>query len=96
MVVISEIARLPYASHGLRFDVRRPTESTDEFRQRLNRLALAEDEDRPQSESDTNQWFLGSKERVRGSLHVDLWNGPAAELAAHVSVGLGALTERAP
>ena len=51
--------RFRYASHGLRFDVRRPTESTDDFRKRLNRKALAEDERRPSSATDASEWFLG-------------------------------------
>ncbi|MGH8932738.1 MAG: hypothetical protein ACRDZO_19480 [Egibacteraceae bacterium] len=44
--------RFRYASHGLRFDVKRPTESTREFRKRLNKQALAEDETRPKGDSD--------------------------------------------
>ena len=76
------IRRFRYASHGLRFEVRRATESTKEFRCRINRLAQTEDSDRASSESDADQWFLGPSERVRGSLHVDLWSGTAADLAA--------------
>jgi hypothetical protein len=76
------VRRFRYASHGLRFEARRATESTHEFRQRINRLALAEDEERPRTESDAGQWLLGPNERVKGSLHVDLWTGPAVELAA--------------
>ena len=30
--------RFRYASHGLRFDARRPTESTEDFRKRVNKL----------------------------------------------------------
>ena len=33
-----------YASHGLRFEVKYPTETVDEFRKRLNQRALDEDE----------------------------------------------------
>ena len=76
------IQRYRYGSHGLRFDVRRPTETNDAFRKRLNKLALEEDEKRPKSTNDTGEWFLGPKERVRGSLHMDKWNGTAADLAA--------------
>ena len=36
-----------YSSHGLRFEVKSPTESVDEFRKRLNKRALEEDEARP-------------------------------------------------
>lgn len=38
------VRRYAYASHGLRFDVRRATESNDDFRKRLNALARAEGE----------------------------------------------------
>ncbi len=84
--------RFRYASHGLRFDVRRPTESTDTFRKRLNKLALEEDERRPSSADDTGDWFLGPKERVRGSLHVDHWHGTAADLAARGCIAVYPVT----
>ncbi len=74
--------RYSYASHGLRFDVRRPTESTDDFRKRINALARMENERRANSESDSGEWFFGSQERTVGSLHTDIWTGTAADLAA--------------
>ena len=86
------VQRFRYASHGLRFEVRRPTESNDEFRKRINQLALAEDEQRPTSDSDADQWFLGPQQRVRGSLHVDHWRGPAIELAARGAVAVYPVT----
>lgn len=73
--------RFRYASHGLRFDVKLPTESTDDLRARLNREALAEEETRPTG-SDASEWFFGPRTRNRGSLHCDLWQGTAAALAA--------------
>jgi Subtilase family len=36
-----------YASHSLRFDVRGPTETTEDFHKRLNQRALADEEERP-------------------------------------------------
>ncbi len=74
--------RFRYASHGLRFDVKQPTESIREFRKRLNKQALAEDETRPKKDSDSDRWLLGPTLRSRGSLHCDLWEGTAADLAA--------------
>ncbi|MCY3926633.1 MAG: S8 family peptidase [bacterium] len=84
--------RFRYASHGLRFEVRRPTETNEEFRKRINKLALAEGERRPTSGSDAEQWILGPRERVRGSLHVDHWRGPAIELAARGAVAVYPVT----
>lgn len=84
--------RFRYASHGLRFDVRRPTETTDEFRKRINKLAVEEEEKRPPSADDTGDWLLGSQERVRGSLHVDHWTGTAADLAARGCIAIYPVT----
>lgn len=86
------VQRFRYASHGLRFEVRRPTETNDEFRKRINKHALAEDERRPTSDSDADQWILGPLQRVRGSLHVDHWRGPAVELAARGAVAVYPVT----
>ena len=73
--------RYRYASHGLRFDLRRPTESTDEFRRRINQLAR-EDGGRHQSAGpDAREWLFGPDSRVAGSLHADIWEGTASELA---------------
>jgi hypothetical protein len=73
--------RYSYPSHGLRFSVRRPTETTEEFRKRINLRARAEEERRPTSESDSDEWFFGPAQRSAGSLHTDLWSGTAADLA---------------
>ncbi|QXF84288.1 S8 family peptidase (plasmid) [Rhodococcus pyridinivorans] len=74
--------RYSYASHGLRFDIRRATESTADFQKRINQKALAEDETRPASAEDTGEWFFGSRQQqAPGSLHSDIWTGSAADLA---------------
>lgn len=73
--------RFSYQSHGLRFDVRRPTESDEDFRRRVNALARAEDEERVTTATDAPQWVLGPDLRVTGSIHSDIWSGTAADLA---------------
>jgi hypothetical protein len=74
--------RYSYASHGLRFDVRRPTESHLDFQKRINEKALAEDERRPPASGESGHWFFGSDQRkASGSLHTDIWTGNAADLA---------------
>lgn len=70
-----------YASHGLRFEVKGPTESLDEFQKRLNKKALEEDEEKPSSGGDSTEWYLGETARNRGSLHSDVLQGFAADLA---------------
>ena len=70
-----------YASHGLRFEVKSPTESTDEFHKRLNKKALEEDEAKPTTGGDSSEWYLGEQARNRGSLHSDFLSCNAADLA---------------
>ncbi len=70
-----------YQSHGLRFDVRRPQESLDQFRQRINKAARDEDEKYSGAVGDTAGWVLGPNLRTRGSIHSDWWQGIAADLA---------------
>ncbi len=77
-----------YASHGLRFEVRRPLESVEAFRQRINKAARAEETSRQGSTPTDNQWILGVNLRKQGSLHSDTWSGTAAELAqrGHIAI----------
>jgi len=71
-----------YASHGLRFAMKRSTETRNQFRARINRAVELQDEIGSPDEPDTggDHWFLG-KIRDVGSLHSDIWRGSAAELA---------------
>lgn len=68
-----------YASHGLRFAVKRPEEDVDTFRGRINAAAQEEDGDYAGGQDDG--WVLGPRLRDRGSLHSDIWEGTAADLA---------------
>jgi hypothetical protein len=82
------VRRYSYASHGLRFDVRRATEAMDDFRMRVNQLALAEEQRQQPARSDASEWFFGPDYRVAGSLHTDIWNGTAAELANRSAIAI--------
>ena len=73
--------RYRYASHALRFDLNSPGESKDEFVKRINKDARDRDEDKPDTKSPSDHWLLGSQARDRGSIHSDIWQGTAAELA---------------
>lgn len=79
-------ARYRYASHGLRFDVRRPAENPRDMILRLSRAAWP-DENRtsgrpPQrTVTDDREWDLKANLQTRGSIHSDCWRGSAAELA---------------
>lgn len=74
-------SRYRYESHGLRFDVKRPYESEDDFRGRINSLAIRADDGTSRTGDDTD-WLIGPNNRHKGSLHSDIWQGTAAELAS--------------
>jgi hypothetical protein len=71
-----------YQSHGLRFDVKRPTEDEQAFRQRLSRAEWADRDDRPENVVETRNWTVGEHGRTRGAIHSDWWTGTASELAS--------------
>ena len=73
--------RFTYASHGLRFELRAPNETTAEFVRRVNRVAAKEEDQTIQPASGTDSWALGPNQRNKGSLHQDIWRGHGAELA---------------
>jgi len=83
-----------YASHGLRFDVRRPLETIEEFKSRLNQKARDEEDESNnekrsyKSVSDSGTWILGDNLRSLGSIHSDTWYGLASELAmrGHIAI----------
>lgn len=76
-----------YASHGLRFALKRSLETHDQFRQRINRAVEAEEAGQAFS-AGGDDWVLGPTVRDRGSLHSDIWRGSAAELADRDAVGV--------
>lgn len=77
--------RYVYPSHGLRFDVQRPLESTHDFRARINKRV---DDGGNSAVGESGKWTLGPKLRRRGSLITDVWTGTAAELADRGSVAV--------
>lgn len=68
-----------YASHGLRFDLKHADDTFDVFLRRRNAQAGARPGPRLGSD---NGWTIGTNLRSRGSLHADIWEGTATELAA--------------
>jgi hypothetical protein len=76
-----------YSSHGLRFAVKRSEENLETFRRRINRAAREDDERVGAAGGDTG-WVVGPRLRNRGSLHSDLWEGTAADLAARHAIAV--------
>ena len=75
-------SRYRYESHGLRFDVKRPHESVDDFQRRINAAARDEEEGTHRTHDSDPAWLIGKQIRHRGSLHGDIWRGSAADLAS--------------
>ncbi|MDZ7677698.1 MAG: hypothetical protein U5K29_04005 [Acidimicrobiales bacterium] len=73
--------RYAYASHGLRFELRAPNETTPEFVRRVNREAAVEEERGASSASGSDNWMIGPNQRNQGCLHQDIWSGYGAQLA---------------
>lgn len=72
--------RYRYPSHSLRFALKRSDDSLAVFRARINKAVVLEEEDRNALlDAGEDNWFLGQIRNV-GSLHSDIWTGPAAEL----------------
>ncbi len=71
-----------YASHGLRFALKGPLETEDQFKQRISRQEWEEEEGQsPPSTADKITWSIGSRLRTRGSIHCDWWTASATEVA---------------
>lgn len=81
-----------YRSFGLRFDLKKRTETEDDFHSRLSKPEGApeqEAEGAPEGDGEgggakeTSYWLLGPKAVNAGSLHCDLWRGHAIDLSSH-------------
>jgi hypothetical protein len=71
----------------LRFAVKRSEENLVSFRRRINRAAR-EDDERISGTGDDSGWSLGPRLRNRGSLHSDVWEGTAADLATRHAIAV--------
>lgn len=78
-----------YSSHGLRFDVKRAEESSNQFRRRVNKAARdEEDNGRGAGVGGDDGWIIGPRLRDRGSIHSDIWQGSAADLASRNGIAV--------
>lgn len=78
-----------YASYGLRFALNSPGEGENEFMKRLNKAVRDDEEDKPDTNSGSDRWLIGSNSRDTGSVQSDIWiNGTAADIANCNLVGI--------
>jgi hypothetical protein len=77
-----------YASHNLRFALKRSLETLAMFRGRINKAAQDEEEAGVAAgAAGGDNWLLG-RARDRGSIHSDIWRGSAAALADRDAIGV--------
>ena len=74
-----------YRSFGLRFAMKKRTETDAHFK---SRISASQAKDGTESEGEKSYWLLGPKAIQAGSLHCDLWRGPAIELAGHDAIAV--------
>jgi hypothetical protein len=80
------IRRHRYASHALRFALKRSLETIDAFRARINDAVQQEEQELAQDVGPEN-WYFGTARNV-GSLHSDIWRGTAADLATKDAIAV--------
>ncbi|MBR8665886.1 S8 family serine peptidase [Bacillus paralicheniformis] len=78
--------RYRYPSCLLRFDVN-GTDSKESFLRRINAAVEVDDNDVDSSGGSVN-WLYGKQSRHLGSVHSDVWEGTAAELATSNLIGV--------
>lgn len=78
--------RYRYPSHMLRFEVNNPEESEEDFIRRINYQAR-EDETYLATSGSGGKWLIGTA-RNTGSVHSDIWQGTAAQLASSNFIGI--------
>ncbi len=74
-----------YRSFGLRFDMKKRTETNARFR---SRISASQEKDGSETGAEASCWLLGPKAIQAGSLHCDLWRGRAIELASHDAIAV--------
>lgn len=71
-----------YASSALRFEVINKDQTKDDFMKRVNAAVRGDDKkDKGDGSTGSSRWFLGKDNRDVGSVHSDIWSGPAVDLA---------------
>ncbi|MDI3205412.1 S8 family peptidase [Pseudomonas shahriarae] len=83
---MAQVLPARYQSFGLRFELKRKADTDADFRHRLNKLEH-QAEKPPPAEADNN-WTFGSKSVSAGSVHSDVWVGPAIDLAARGKIAI--------
>ena len=80
-------SKFRYANCGLRFDLKTEIESIDTFVANRSKKILEKlDRKKGQRGNPAKGWVIGSNNQDRGSVHHDIWEGPAASLASRDAI----------
>jgi len=75
-----------YQSFGLRFDLKKSTETDDQFISRFEEHEDDDDDividDSSRPNNNDGKWLIGDRGRTKGSVHSDVWSGEAIKLAS--------------
>jgi hypothetical protein len=77
-----------YAGCALRFAISKLGQTRGAFEAEINALADADDSQAEADPGDNLRWRFGQKARSKGSLHCDIWEGPAADLIEPRFIGV--------
>lgn len=75
-----------YRSHGLRFKMIDAGEGDMAFKRRVSKAMR--DEEVPHTNEGGEHWVLGERIRNKGSIHKDIWEGTAADLATRNKIAI--------
>lgn len=75
-----------YASHRLRFRFNQPGDTAKSAQSRLNQLVDADDDEVGIPSSEDGLWAVQWQRTDIGTIHQNIWTGPAHELAARGGV----------
>ncbi|NEW07311.1 hypothetical protein GK047_14995 [Paenibacillus sp. SYP-B3998] len=78
-------SRYSYSSFGLRFDMN-GSATEEQFIKRINEAAKDEEDGKPPSSN--IDWTLGPNTRNKGSIHSDIWETTASQLATSNMIGI--------
>lgn len=80
--------RYRYPSHNLRFSVKTADETDLAFQKRISMAARTGADKGTRFSSDASEWELGPDIRHRGSVHSDVWSGPASRLTGRGKIAI--------
>ncbi len=68
--------------------MRRPEDSVETFRQRINARARTEGQRPPSLDTETGWLFGVNQQQSAGSVHTDIWSGSAVDLASKGAIAV--------